>query len=90
MQLFGRSNRAGGEIDSKSLRWSFSSFKGDPILYATENMARIKFNSKKSRVSWLDTDTAILVAQGSFTNTEEGVRGTCPAPPGLQNYVNNK
>lgn len=34
MQLFGRYNRAGSGIGSKSLRWRFASFKEAPIVYA--------------------------------------------------------
>lgn len=36
MQLFGRSNRAGGDIGSNSLRWRFASFKGAPIVHSTQ------------------------------------------------------
>lgn len=46
MQL--RSNRAGGDIDSESLRWRLSSFKGAPILCATYNMA---LNSKRMAIN---------------------------------------
>lgn len=46
--LFGRYNRAGGDIGLKGLSWNLASFKGTPLVYATHKSEEYGPDARKS------------------------------------------
>lgn len=61
MLLFGRYNRAGGDIGSKSLSWILASFKGVPIVYATQKSEGRSPDARKSNPNKMVFDGPIRI-----------------------------